>query len=139
MTEENNSEVISETEVVAEPVIAEPVISDPVISEPVSADNTDVQAIATAAASAAVKAQADSTRHTLYLIAKILNWVTLGLAVAATFGFGVIAAAWIIPMTITLNKAEKDGKKHIALGVCTLIFINIISGILILVAGGEDE
>ena len=80
----------------------------------------------------------NSNRHTLYLIAFILNWVALGIAALSTIGVGLIAAAWVVPMTLALRKAEKDGETHVTLGVCTLIFVNPLSGILILVAGGNE-
>jgi len=63
----------------------------------------------------------------------ILNWVFFGLVVVATLGIGVIAAAWVVPMTIATKKAENDGRKHTALAICTLLFVNIVSGILMLV------
>jgi len=75
---------------------------------------------------------ARSTRG-MYTAAAIINWVTLGIVIVATAGFGVIAAAWFIPMTILIHKGAKGPYKHTALGVCTLIFCNFISGILMLV------
>lgn len=69
----------------------------------------------------------------MYTAAAIVNWVTLGIVIAATLGFGVFVAAWFIPMTILTHKAAKDPYKHTALGVCTLLFCNIISGVLMLV------
>ena len=69
----------------------------------------------------------------MYTAAAVLNWVTLGIAIVATFGFGVIVAAWFIPMTILIHKGAKGPYKHTALAVCTLLFCNNISGILMLV------
>lgn len=69
----------------------------------------------------------------MYTAAAVINWVTLGIVIVATAGFGVIAAAWFIPMTILIHKGAKGPYKHTALGVCTLIFCNFISGILMLV------
>jgi hypothetical protein len=69
----------------------------------------------------------------LYTAAAIINWVTLAIVVFGTGGFGIIAAAWFIPMTILIHKAAKGPYKHTALGVCTLLFCNLISGILMLV------
>ena len=69
----------------------------------------------------------------MYTAAAILNWVTLAIVIAVTFGIGAIAAAWVVPMTILTHKAAKGPYKHTALGVCTLLFVNIISGILMLV------
>ncbi|QAY63487.1 hypothetical protein ET495_09745 [Xylanimonas allomyrinae] len=73
----------------------------------------------------------------LYLAAAIINWAMLGITIVFTLGFGVIAAAWFVPMTISLHKAAKDPYKHTALGVCTLIFCGLISGILVLVEDGN--
>lgn len=69
----------------------------------------------------------------MYQAAAIINWVTLGLIIVATCGFGLIAAAWFVPMTIYVHKGAKDREKHTALAVCTLLFCNLISGILMLV------
>lgn len=69
----------------------------------------------------------------LYTAAAVLNWVTLGLVIAGTFGFGVIAAAWFVPMTILIHRNAKGPYKHTALSVCTLLFCNLVSGILMLV------
>lgn len=73
----------------------------------------------------------------MYVAAAIINWVVFGLIVVSTFGIGLIAGAWFIPMTIKMHKAATDGYKHTALGVCTLLFCNLISGILILVEDGK--
>jgi hypothetical protein len=69
----------------------------------------------------------------MYVAAAVINGVVLGLIVLATCGLGIIAAAWFIPMTIFIHKGAKDRQKHTALGVCTLLFCNLISGILMLV------
>lgn len=88
-----------------------------------------------AAPYAAAPAQAPG--HGLYVAAAVLNWVTLGAIVVLTLGIGIIAAAWFIPMTIRMHKNARDVTKHTALGVCTLLFCNIISGILILVGDSD--
>jgi hypothetical protein len=75
----------------------------------------------------------------LYVAAAVINWVVLGLVILATCGIGIIAAAWYIPMTIKIHKGARDRYKHTALGVCTLLFCNIISGILMLVEDGNRE
>lgn len=69
----------------------------------------------------------------MYVAAAVINWVVLGLSVALTCGIGVILAAWFIPMTLQIHKGSKDRYKHTALGVCTLLFCNPVSGILMLV------
>lgn len=74
-----------------------------------------------------------SATRGMYTAAAILNWVTLAIVIVGSGGFGIIAAAWFIPMTILIHKAAKGPYKHTALGVCTLLFCNLISGILMLV------
>ena len=69
----------------------------------------------------------------MYQAAAIINWVVLGLVVLGSCGFGIIAAAWFIPMTMAIQKGSRDRQKHTALAVCTLLFCNIVSGILMLV------
>lgn len=73
----------------------------------------------------------------MYTAAAVINWVILGLLILGTCGLGLIAAAWFIPMTINIQKASRDPYKHTALAVCTLLFCNIISGILMLVEDGN--
>jgi hypothetical protein len=75
----------------------------------------------------------------MYVAAAIINWVVLGLVILGTLGLGIIAAAWFIPMTIYIHKGARDTSKHTALGVCTLLFCNIVSGILILVANSNRD
>lgn len=81
----------------------------------------------------------NSNGKTLLLVAAILNWIFYAIIAISTAGVGLLIGAWLIPMTIFTHKACNDNRKHVALGVCTLLFINLISGILILCAGGEDE
>lgn len=73
----------------------------------------------------------------LYVAAGVVNWVVLGLLVLGTCGFGIVAAAWFIPMTIAIQKGARDREKHTALAVCTLLFCNLVSGILMLVEDGN--
>lgn len=74
-----------------------------------------------------------------YLAAAIINWVTLGFIILITFGFGIIVAAWFIPMTIAIHRGSTDRYKHTSLGVCTLLFCNLVSGILILVEDANRQ
>ncbi|NQW72268.1 MAG: hypothetical protein HQ453_06025 [Actinobacteria bacterium] len=69
----------------------------------------------------------------LYTAAAIINWVSLAIFTFATGGIGIIAAAWVIPMTILIHREAKGPYKHTTLAVCTLLFCSISSGILILV------
>ncbi len=83
--------------------------------------------------------QPAAPRSGLYLAAAIINWVALGVIVISTLGIGIVAAAWMVPMTILTHKAAKDGYKHTALAVCTLLFCGLISGILMLVDEGNRQ
>jgi hypothetical protein len=73
----------------------------------------------------------------MYVAAAVINWVVLGLLILGTCGVGIIACAWYIPMTIYIHKGARDCYKHTALGVCTLLFCNLVSGILMLVEDGK--
>jgi hypothetical protein len=42
-------------------------------------------------------------------------------------------------MTINIHKGARDRYKHTGLGVCTLLFCNIISGIFILVEDSNRQ
>ncbi len=48
-------------------------------------------------------------------------------------GFAVIPLAWMIPMTVHYSRCIKQGRKvTTGFKVCTLLFVNTISGILML-------
>lgn len=54
--------------------------------------------------------------------------------------FCLLPLAWSIPMTVHMKKiADGDARNSLAFSICTLLFCNIISGILLLVVGGYDE
>lgn len=78
-------------------------------------------------------------KSALYVAAAIINWVVMGIAIVGTLGFGIVVAAWFIPMTIFIHKGAKDRYKHTGLAVCTLLFCNLISGILMLVDDGNRQ
>lgn len=66
--------------------------------------------------------------RTLRLIAFVLNIVT-----TVCCGFLIIPLAWMIPMTVHSWGIYKGTKKNtVAFGVCTLLFLDLISGILLL-------
>ena len=68
------------------------------------------------------------TDRTLRLIAFILNIVSTVCA-----GMLIIPLAWMIPMTVHSWGIYKGTKKNtVAFGVCTLLFLDLISGILLL-------
>lgn len=65
---------------------------------------------------------------TLRLVAFILNLIT-----TICLGIFLITLAWMIPMTVHTYGIYKGKKVNtIAFGVCTIIFLNFVSGILLL-------
>ena len=76
----------------------------------------------------------DDNKTTLRLIAFIFSIV-----VTVGVGWTLIPLAWMIPMTIYCWGIYKGTKQNtIAFDVCMLIFVNVVSGVLLLVSG-EDE
>ena len=74
------------------------------------------------------------TDKTIRLIAFVLNLVT-------TIGCGVfiIPLAWMIPMTVISWGIYKGTRRNTSVfGVCTLLFLNLVSGILLL-CSTKDE
>lgn len=84
----------------------------------------------------------EGSNQTLRLIAFIMNIVALvviGIGGIATLGIGLIPLAWGIPMTVRSWGVYKGKKPNtVALGVCTLLFLNMVSGILLLVAQKDE-
>ena len=84
----------------------------------------------------------EGSNQTLRLIAFIMNIVALvviGIGGIATLGIGLVPLAWGIPMTVRSWGVYKGNKPNtVALGVCTLLFLNMISGILLLVAQKDE-
>lgn len=73
---------------------------------------------------------------------KILRGIALGINILTCFVFGifVIPLCWMIPMTVhscRIFQGEKDNTFGFA--VCNLIFLNFISGILLLISKKADE
>ena len=69
------------------------------------------------------------TENPLQLIAFILMLIT-----TIACGFALIPLAWMIPMTVHCYRCmENNEKASIGFGVCTLIFVNLVSGILLLI------
>ncbi len=82
-----------------------------------------------------IPTQLSETDKTLRLIAFILECISLP---AAFFLFG-IPLAWMIPMTIVTWGIYKGTRRNtVAFGVCTLIFVNPVAGILLL-CSQKDE
>lgn len=77
--------------------------------------------------------QATSTDDTLRLIAFILAIIS-----TVAVCWAIIPLAWMIPMTVHCWGIYKRTKPNTtAFGVCTLIFLNLIGGILLLVSTRE--
>lgn len=100
---------------------------------PTAYGSTGAQTAATTAAPAALYPMTESDR-TMRLIAFILNLLTcIGLGVL------IIPLAWMVPMTVHSWGIYKGTKPNTtAFGVCTLLFLNLISGILLLVTEKQD-
>lgn len=74
------------------------------------------------------------TDKTLRLIAFIFNCMSL-----AGFCWLLIPLAWMIPMTVVSWGIYKGTRKNtVAFGVCTLIFLNLVGGILLLCSTKDD-
>ena len=74
-------------------------------------------------------------KSVLLLVAFILMLIT-----TITTGFFLIPLAWCIPMTVSCYRCYNENRKaSIAFGVCTLIFVNLVSGILMLVDTSTEK
>ena len=56
----------------------------------------------------------------------------LGIIFLMNGGFFIIILLWTLPMTLAAYNIVDSDNKHTALGICHILFFNIISGILIL-------
>ena len=73
--------------------------------------------------------------NVLQLVAFILMVITTVVA-----GFFLIPLAWMIPMDVHLYKCMQEKKKvSVGFGVCTLIFVDLVSGILLLVDSAQQN
>ena len=76
----------------------------------------------------------DNNKQTLRLVAFILALLS-----TISVGWLILPLAWMLPMTIHTWGLYKGTKYNtIAFGVCALLFLNTISGVLLLVSG-EDH
>ena len=81
---------------------------------------------------AVVVNKGNDTLRTVAFIFMIISTVILAMWTA------FIALAWCIPMSVHLNNCIKEGRKtSIGFNICTLLFVNLISGILLLVASDQ--
>ena len=75
------------------------------------------------------------TDRTLRLVNFILCVVT-----CVTVCWAIIPLAWMIPMTVHSWNIYKGTKPNtVAFGVCTLIFVSLIGGILLLVSKKDNQ
>ena len=68
----------------------------------------------------------DSTLVTVVKVFMILGCIT--------YGWTIIALAWLLPITISVFKKLNNGEPiGVGLKVCTLLFVNLIAGICLLI------
>jgi len=80
------------------------------------------------------EATTQESDQTLRLIAFIFNVVS-----TVSVGWLIVPLAWMLPMTIISYGIYKGTKKNTtAFGVCTLIFMSVVSGVLLLVSKKDD-
>lgn len=78
--------------------------------------------------------------NTLHKVAWAFLIVTMSFNLILTLilPFYIISYAWMIPMFVSMTKKMKKNQPiGVGFGVCTLLFFNLISGILILCAVNE--
>jgi hypothetical protein len=78
----------------------------------------------------------NSDNKNLMLVAVIFQWIAV-----ATLAITIIGLAWSIPMAIATTNRYKNGnyKNMIALGVTSILFMGIVSGVLILIANENNN
>lgn len=72
---------------------------------------------------------------------RTLRLVNFILCVVSTVvcGIAIIPLAWMIPMTVISWGIYKGKKRNtVAFGICTLIFVNLVGGILLLVSHKDE-
>ena len=74
-------------------------------------------------------------KKTLLLVAFIFMIIT-----TVSLGVLIIPLAWCIPMTIHCYRCyEGQEKASIGFAICTLIFVSLVAGILLIVESTMDE
>lgn len=75
-----------------------------------------------------IKSPTKDANAGLGLAAKVLMIIS-----CVAFGWALIPLAWMIPMTVSVSNKLKSGEEiSVGLKVCTLLFVNVIAGILLL-------
>ena len=81
------------------------------------------------------KTSSGCSSNTLGLVAKILMIISTVIC-----GLYLIPLAWMLPMTICLSKKLKNNQPiSVGFKICILLFVNTISGILLLCMKDENE
>ncbi len=76
----------------------------------------------------------DSSKKAMRMVAFVFNIIA-----TVSFGFLIFPLAWMIPMTVMSWGIYKGTRRNtIAFGVCCLIFMGVVSGILLLVSGDDQ-
>lgn len=92
---------------------------------------------------AAAQYEVSETDKTLRLIAfaiGVASCVGYGIGGVLTLGILLIPLAWSIPLTVCCWGIYKGTRPNTAvIGVCTLIFLNFISGILLLISKTDEQ
>lgn len=80
------------------------------------------------------EAPAKGSETTLQTVAKV--FMILG---TIANGFALIPLAWCIPMTVSYFRKVKNGEPvSTGFKVCSLLFVNVVSGILMLCDSGNN-
>lgn len=86
-------------------------------------------------------APADAPLYPMTESDRTLRLVNFILCVVSTVvcGIAIIPLAWMIPMTVISWGIYKGKKRNtVAFGICTLIFVNMVGGILLLVSHKDE-
>lgn len=72
-----------------------------------------------------------STLGTIALVFAIISCVIMG--------FALFPLAWAVPMTVSMSRKLKNGQPiSVGFKVCTLLFLNSVSGILLLTINDKE-
>ena len=72
-------------------------------------------------------------------ILDIISCVAIGFSAVFVWYWYLVALCWMIPMTVMSYQIYKgDRPNSVAFGVCTLLFLDVISGILLLCAPKDE-
>lgn len=108
--------------------------AQPQAQQPYAAQQTSAPQQPVVVTCAPYRRALNQTDQTLRLIAFILNLLTV-----VALCWLIVPLAWTIPMTVHSWGIYKGTKPNtVAFGICTLIFVDIISGVLLLVSTKDE-